>query len=62
MKTHRDFIRTMGLVFDPSSRVIEQLAKLDRNKPEIDSDVSLARAEAPRPPPDVCQHAADADP
>src|ERR1035441_7573777 len=56
MKAHRDFVRRIGLEFDPRFAVVQQPAQFCRYQPVIDSDISLGGPEPSSPTPHVAEH------
>src|SRR5579872_4486484 len=56
MEAHGDFVRPVGLVFDPVANVIKELAEHRCDLPSVDADVPWRRAELPCPFPDAGEH------
>jgi hypothetical protein len=56
MEAHSDFIRRIGLVFNPRSSIVEQLVQGGGNFIERYSKITFARAELSGPSPNVAEH------
>ena len=57
-EAHRDLVRWIGLVLDPISCVVDELAQIRCNAERVDSDVARGGSMAAGPFPDVPEHAA----
>jgi hypothetical protein len=57
MKLRGDLIGGIGAICDPVSRIVLQLAQLERDAKVIHADIALGLSEFPRPLPDIAKHA-----
>ena len=56
MKTRSDFIRLIGVMFDPVLAIIQRLAQINWNTIRIDTNIAVCTTKLSGPAPDTAKH------